>query len=541
MKQFIVLFLNSVVLSASSKPHILFLLADDMGWANIGYHRRGAVTADEKQGQLEVQTPAMDSLADEGIILDRHYSYRICGPSRSALLSGRLGAHVLAKNVAVTAQNKEDPVSGFAGIPRNMTGMGAKVKEGGYKTYYVGKWDAGMATWDHTPMGRGYETFFGYFHHAEDYWTQRLSASDYKADICGNLVDLWNTTGPARDRNGTGYVEEMFTENTLGILDRHDPDEPLFLFHSFHLIHAPLQVPEAWERKFSFLENSYRRKYAAMASYMDDVMGQIVGKLKAKGMWENTFMMVSSDNGGPTYNLPKLGPGAASNKPLKGGKMSDWEGGVRVNAFVSGGAIPRSKRGSKLEDYMHMADWYATFCAIAGVSVADERAARAGLPPVDGIDHSDLLLGGAASGTGKRLEIHHSPRALTSGRWKLITGGMTPLEYKINQRRTLGNGFIPFSDYLDGWDVAANPYRHSTYCRSGCLYDVFTDPYEERDVAKENWQIVSQMKARLDELNRGAFLPNRGKPDKRACAAWNGFYGPFIDAPAVPLSNEFVI
>merc|ERR1711972_348289 len=116
-------------------------------------------------------------------------------------------------------------------------------------------------------------------------------------------------------------------------------------------------------------------------------------------MWDNTLMLVHSDNGGPVYNLPTIGVGGANNQPLKGGKMSDWEGGVRVNAFVSGGAIPQAKRGSVLTDYIHVSDWYATFCAVAGISPVDARAAKAGLPPVDGIDHSQLLLGDAPPGT----------------------------------------------------------------------------------------------------------------------------------------------
>merc|ERR1712032_474071 len=99
-------------------------------------------------------------------------------------------------------------------------------------------------------------------------------------------------------------------------------------------------------------------------------------------------MVVSADNGGPVYYLPAFGGGfgGASNLPLKGGKLSDWEGGVRVNAFVTGGAVPLPKRGITLTDYFHVADWYTTFAAIAGVSAFDDRAAKAGLPPVDGID-----------------------------------------------------------------------------------------------------------------------------------------------------------
>ena len=123
--------------AVGKKPHILFLLADDLGWANIGFHRQSANTDDEKQGQLEVQTPTIDQLVKDGINLDRHYSYRICGPARASLLSGRLAPHVLVKNVAVTARNEEDPASGYAGIPRNMTGMGAKVRAGGYRTHYT--------------------------------------------------------------------------------------------------------------------------------------------------------------------------------------------------------------------------------------------------------------------------------------------------------------------------------------------------------------------------------------------------------------------
>jgi arylsulfatase I/J len=168
----------------------------------------------------------------------------------------------------------------------------------------TGKWDAGMATWDHTPMGRGYETFFGYYHHANDYYNETLSAgSTVHKDPCPGRsgVDLWNTTGPAYGKNGTIYEEEMFKQNTLEVLDKHDPSEPLFMFHSFHVIHSPLQVPEDYEKKFDFLKNDDHRKYSAMVYFMDEAIGMFVDKLKAKGMWDNTLMVVSSDNGGPIY------------------------------------------------------------------------------------------------------------------------------------------------------------------------------------------------------------------------------------------------
>ena len=125
--------------------------------------------------------------------------------------------------------------------------------------------------------------------------------------------------------------------------------------------------------------------------------------------------------------------------------------------------------GTVLTDYIHVADWYATFCTIAGVSPVDDRAAKAGLPPVDGIDHSSLLVGAAAFGKGNRTEIHHSVRALTQGRWKLITGGYMDELAKF----PMGTPLIGWSDYGNGWGFQAvrNTYLSFKNCGSGCLCD----------------------------------------------------------------------
>merc|ERR1719401_1097513 len=102
-------------------------------------------------------------------------------------------------NLGMESYNPRDLVSGFAGIPRNMTGMAEHMKRAGYATHQVGKWDAGMATPDHTPHGRGYDTSLGYFHHSNDYWTERYP---YKGDV-GVYVDMWDTDGPASGLNGS--------------------------------------------------------------------------------------------------------------------------------------------------------------------------------------------------------------------------------------------------------------------------------------------------------------------------------------------------
>ena len=111
---------------------------------------------------------------------------------------------------------------------------------------------------------------------------------------------------------------------------------PLFLYYAFHLVHAPLEVPKAWLEKFDFIKDSKTRQtYHAMVGYMDEVVGNVTSLIEAKGMWPKTLYISSSDNGGPLYARS-----GGNNHPLKGGKVSDWEGGVRVNAWMSGGFLP---------------------------------------------------------------------------------------------------------------------------------------------------------------------------------------------------------
>jgi arylsulfatase I/J len=129
--------------------------------------------------------------------------------------------------------------------------------------------------------------------------------------------------------------------------------------HAFHLIHTPLDVPASYLAKAdslispSIFDSAGRRNYTAMVYYMDSVVGEIVSALKDKGIYDNTLIGLASDNGGPLYV-----PGSGNNHPLKGGKYSDWEGGVRTNALISGGYVPEEVRGTKYEGLVSIADWY---------------------------------------------------------------------------------------------------------------------------------------------------------------------------------------
>jgi len=562
------LFLISLfTVSHGAKPHIFFILADDYGWNNIGYHNPSR----------EVSTPNIDKLVKQGVELDRHYAYNQCSPSRSSIQTGRYPNHVNSANTDPLRYNPKDKIGGYPGVPPKMTMIPGKLKEAGYETAFTGKWDVGMVSLAQTPRARGYDRFLGYLHHANSYCSQRvplLSVGDI--DVCqGRFYDLWleNSTysGPSF-LAGSRYEEEIFSEHTLDVISKHDASKPLFMFHAFHLLHSPLQIPEVWLKNFTFMEikgrsDVLRRQYNAMVQYMDNEVGKFVKALQDKGMWDNTLLVFISDNGGPTYMS-----GAASNEPLRGGKLSDWEGGVRVNAFVSGGMLAENIRGTKVEGLSHIADWYTTFCTLVGVDPTDKSAAEVGLPPVDGVDLMPLITGEKKN---VRDEIYLSRKALIVGDMKLIVGTIpfnhwsgpvypnnTCAPCKLGkcddcpQPGFMSGYWLPctdagcFSAREDGASSAGGEYPREmehfggwTYnCtgpgRLGCLFNLTADPNEHSDLIEQQSEVAEIMYTRLLQLRKTDFDPDRGQQTYIGCIQffrYSGYYGPFVDGDGNPL------
>ena len=486
---------------SAEKPHIVFMMVDDWGWADVGYHLDSP--------SKEVVTPNIDSIVKEGLQLDQHYVFNWCSPSRSAFLTGRVPIHVNDIVTLETAYNPKDPVSGFDGIPRNMTGIASKLKEAGYATHMVGKWDAGMATPDHTPQGRGFDTSLSYFNHANDYYTEEAGNCDRV-----KIVDLWDTDKPAYSLNGTGpdkYEEGLFKERILKIINDHDKSTPLFLYYAAHIVHKPYQVPDSYLKKFDFIDEQYRQVYLAMVNYLDDVVGEIVKALKDKGLWENLLFVSSSDNGGPV----RKGYGG-NNFPLKGGKWTDWQGGVRVNAFAAGGYLPEKMKGQKTDGYIHVADWYSTFCAMVGVDPTDERAAKAKLPPIDSLNMWPLISG--QNSTSPRTDIPISNATLISGDYKILSGS-------VEQAGWTGPVY-PNTTKTSG--ISAVEHCGNT----GCLYDIQQDPEEHVNLAGKMPDVLKEMQKKLAKYTASRFNPDRGNKWPGACdkatKMYNGYWGPFI-------------
>jgi arylsulfatase B len=544
--------------SSPLRPHIVVILLDDWGWANWGVHARTAPNA------AEVVTPRLDAAAAAGVELARHYAFRFCSPSRSALLTGRNPIHVNVLNDDIGDVNLADPVSGFHGIPRNMTALPAALAAAGYtRRAAFGKWHVGLATPDHTPAGRGFTDSLVYLDGANDYWANYVGPGGYNEGFCTGpaaLTDLWAGDAPAWGRNnswacsqanqapGCVWEDDLFTDAAVAFIAAHNAstDGPLFAYVALHAAHEPLEVPADVLAKFAFINDSApRREYAALVNAADASVGRIIDALTAGGLWDNTLLLVSADNGGPIYG-PGLfqtvmkGTAGANNWPLRGGKISPFEGGVRVNAFVSGGVIPPARRGAVEPSLIGVEDWYTTFCGLAGVDPTDARAAAAGLPPVEGFDVWPVISGANATGPRPAVIVGggtpypgiSASNATTivqavvrADGWKLIRG-------QFNQGVWTGPFYPNASTSWYDAIIDCGGMPPATTNKSGCLYNVFTDPSETMDVSDAHPDIVAALAAVADGAQATAFSPFRGAPIAASCdtaqTKWRGFVGPFL-------------
>jgi arylsulfatase B len=281
-----------------------------------------------------------------------------------------------------------------------------------------------------------------------------------------------------------------------------------------------------------------------MPCTVDLFVGQIVDALHVSGMWEDTLLVFHADNGGEI--MTKFCRG--NNYPLRGGKFSQFEGGIRGNALVNGGYLPAGRRGQVETALMSVADWYSTFLALVGLDAAqvvDKKAVAAALPALDSVNCWPLISGEALScrseiafGDTSALGFNGDGDALVGalirGRYKLLLGPSNK-GYHVGQDILTGP-FFPNSSIII-------PELHPKECNrsptvgsagaagGGCLFDIYADPSEENNLAESHTELFLDMLARLDVMQQTVYSPNRGKKSKQACeqAKERGWYsGPFL-------------
>ena len=475
-----------------SKPHIVFTLVDDWGFADVGFRNP------------QIKTPNFDMLAKTGLILDRHYVFKYCSPSRASLLTGRWPHHAHQWNVQIDAT---------VGLNLNMTLLPAKLRQAGYATHMVGKWHEGFPTPAYLPINRGFDTSSGFLYGAEDHFTQRDG---------GCAVDYWKDHEPDT-RNGT-YDAYTYREDLNNILTAHDPTTPMFLYLPLHNVHGPFQAPKEWLDVYP--EGTicdFRRTYQAMVSVADNVTGTVVDILKQKGMWDNTIFVVSADNGGAQC--------AGSNFPLKGAKLTFFEGGVRSIAFANGGLLPKEVRGTTSDGFIHIADWYPTFCKMAGVDSDDSGTGKF---PVDGVDVWPIISGQTSQTTHEEIVLgfNYADTAKSGVGGAIIVG-----DYKLivgNQDAKPGcNGHMwspidyPCTKGSDGPD-----------CNPHCLYNIVEDPGEHKDLTESEPTLLKKLLDRYNSYfdepramqDQGYHVHTDVPTDSKACSymtAHGGYWRPW--------------
>lgn len=311
--------------------------------------------------------------------------FKYCSPTRSSLLSGRLPIHVNQNNDANNS-------SSTSGIDLRMVLLPQLLKAQGYGTHLVGKSHIGARSLANLPVNRGFDSNLGCF-----------KAGDHVKEISGQCpgrypcVDLWKDRGPAFGLNGTLYTAELYTRRATDIIRQHNRSQPLFLYVGYQMTHTPLDPPATalqpshWPQ----YKTPERLAFNAMAALLDEGIANITRSLKTQNMWENCLVLATADNGAWIVGPPGVHGGAlggGSNFPLRGGKVSDFEGGTRAVAFLSGGFLPSHLRGTTHGGLLHVCDWLSTYAHLAGVEPSVVQQHHPDVPAVDSINAWPRLL-----------------------------------------------------------------------------------------------------------------------------------------------------
>eukprot|EP00040_Diaphanoeca_grandis_P003760 m.25803 g.25803 ORF g.25803 m.25803 type:complete len:638 (-) comp15175_c0_seq1:193-2106(-) len=354
------LFGTSAAQLQASKPNILFIVIDDLGFTDVGFRSH------------DINTPVIDSLARTGIVLNQYYVQDVCSPSRATFQTGRYAMHHSVVDWI--------PPGSAYGLPLNETTMAQKMQEGGYRTHASGKWHLGFYKWEMTPTFRGFESFVGFYSGGEDYFTHQAGggAYDFRRDptpFCGE-----NCSQVAWVDNHV-YSTTVFTTEAVRVINAFDfSGKPLFYYLAYQGVHSPAQVPDSYIEPYNTsISDPVRRTFAGMLSCVDEGIGNVTAALKAAGAFENTLFVFTADNGGPTTTGDGVG---ARNWPLRGGKHSIWEGGVRATGFIAGSETLLGVATQDFREYqglMHGADWLPTLSSVAGYDLN-------GTQPLDGVN-----------------------------------------------------------------------------------------------------------------------------------------------------------
>ena len=463
--------------AGGSRPNIVYIFADDLGYGDLGCY-----------GQEKIKTPNIDALAKNGMRFTQHYAFPVCAPSRYLLMTGKHSGKAYIRGNDEWAERgpvwdfkamEENPfLEGQRPIPDSTVTIAEVLKSAGYTTGMVGKWGLGSPFTNGAPNKQGFDYFYGFICQRQDhtYYSGHLWENDNRVPLNNKIIDP-NVKFPANldsmdVRNydiyqQKDYAPDFLVKAALNFIDK-NADKPFFLYYPTPLPHVSLQAPQKWvdyyHQKFGdekpFLGGAYfpcrypRATYAAMISALDEQVGQLVQELKRKGVYENTIIMFSSDNG-PAYNAgadPVFFNSAGLFKGDYGwGKGFVHEGGIREPFIIQWPG--KVKAGSSSDLVSATIDMMPTLCELLKIA-----------PPkdIDGVSILPTLLGNHKQQQQHKYLYFEFPeyggqQAVRMNNWKAVRLDIKKGNMKI------------------------------------ALYDLNKDVKEENDVSGQHPDIVRQM------------------------------------------------
>ncbi len=421
MHRFLIGFL---AVAAFAAPNIVLIVSDDQGWADVSYHG-GAV-----------RTPNIDRIAREGVELDRFYACPVCTPTRAGLMTGRYPIR-FGMQRAVCRPFLD------AGVPPEEDTLPEMLARAGYEARAaVGKWHIGHSRKRYHPLRQGFTMFYGHYNGNIDYFTHlREGELDWHRGFDSSYDE--------------GYSTDLIADEAVRFIRAQDGESPFFLYVPFNAPHLPLQVPPKWLDDYADIADPDRRTYAAMVAAMDAGVGRILAALDDEGVADDTLVWFLSDNGGTRYG---------SNGPLRGGKGTLYEGGIRVAAAlrwpagVSGG-------GRKVSERLSYLDVWPTLERIAGLDEERDRAL-----PLDGLDVFDVIRG--QSQPPSRPFFSYFERyqgemlAVIDDGWKLVRQGPPILGPNPADQPPAGTRLQPEPLTVELFHLAADPYEKTDLSES---------------------------------------------------------------------------
>ena len=433
------------------KPNILVMVADDLGWADVGYHGG------------DIDTPSLDLLAEQGVQLNRFYTTPICSPTRAALMTGRDPIRLgVAYGVILPWDN--------IGVHPDEHFMPQSFQGAGYQTAMVGKWHLGHAQMTYHPNNRGFDHFYGHLHTEVGFYPPFANQGGKDFQLNGVSID------------DDGYETYLLADEVSRYIRARDKSRPFFMYMPFIAPHTPLDAPKELQDKYKdidtdlpparsrqtddtrrmatmMLQPSARPMYAAVVDAMDQAIGRVLQTLEEEGIADNTIVLFFSDNGGAAYSY-----GGANNAPLRGGKGETFEGGIRVVSLLRWPAMLGS--GQQFDQIMSVMDVFPTLAAAAGIEA------------------------------GNTFEL--------DGRnmWPAIAQGETvPLEKPLMFASEIPiYGSFKFTAFDESWKLVQEVEQEQlSVTVTNYLFDISKDPNEYNNLASAYPEVVEQLSEAIHE------------------------------------------